>query len=106
MDCWLNACVAGVQAGSSLMYGYQLDYNRWLANTAHKYGMAAALKVSDSSIPFSPLPPPPPPLPRPPAFYLCVCVFFPSLYPPIVPSVCGRLAGGVLPHLWIPTGLQ
>ena len=51
VDCWLNACVAGVQAGSSLMYGYQLDYNRWLANTAHKYGMAAALKVSESSMP-------------------------------------------------------
>lgn len=45
VDCWLNPCIEGVPAGSSMMYAYQLQYNKFLASLAHKYGMAAGLKV-------------------------------------------------------------
>lgn len=34
-----------VKAGDKTMYQYQLQYNRFLAEMAHKYGMAVGLKV-------------------------------------------------------------
>ena len=45
LDCWQNSCVSGLKAGDSAMYQYQLTYNRYLFYLAHRYGMAALLKV-------------------------------------------------------------
>ena len=50
VDCWQANCIPGEKAGSQGMYSAQLEYNKWLANTVHKYGMAFGLKVRDDNI--------------------------------------------------------
>lgn len=43
--------MSGVAAGSSAVYQQQLTYNKFLADTAHKYHMAAGLKVCFNFLP-------------------------------------------------------
>ncbi|KNC80384.1 hypothetical protein SARC_07259 [Sphaeroforma arctica JP610] len=42
VDCFINKCVSGMDKVD--LTGYQLNYNKWLADTAHKYGMISSLK--------------------------------------------------------------
>ncbi|KNC81105.1 hypothetical protein SARC_06554 [Sphaeroforma arctica JP610] len=44
LDCWSNNCLSGIQSRDDGMFQSQLQYNTWLAETAHQYGMGAALK--------------------------------------------------------------
>lgn len=45
LQCWINRCVKGKEPHSKYMYDEQIYFNKFLAFTAHKYGMAAGLKV-------------------------------------------------------------
>eukprot|EP01134_Creolimax_fragrantissima_P004155 CFRG4155T1 len=44
VDCWANDCIEGILEEDDAMYKSQLQYNIWLAETAHQNGMSAALK--------------------------------------------------------------
>lgn len=44
VDCWSNTCISGEKAGSLALKQEQFKYNKFLADTTHKYNMAVGLK--------------------------------------------------------------